>query len=390
MIKKSLERGGSAVNVILSVAIVLCAIFVVMMLIGNNQEENVASSTPANGTGEGTAYYSYGNEAGNGASSNNASVNSGDNIEVATNTSSSTDYVPNPYVSDTIYPEDESFRRYFYSQLTAEEKIVYDQIYNNLDTLKTGTFPLEISYEGTNLGDIFQTTWDALMLDNPEIFYINTNNITLETKSEKKFFGETQYTYKIIPKTDTKYLSDSWDNRDEVDSDIKKINDIAYKVADDAFNLRKSRYKEVKYIHDYLVDHISYDQSSGINSGNLYGALIEGKAVCEGYSKALQYILNLVHIPNIIVYGSGTNNLGESEFHSWNYVQMENGLWYAVDATWDDPIIVGNGKLTDEMKSRYFMKGSNNLFKNHYESGDVSGTGQNFKYVEISKIDYKK
>lgn len=116
--------------------------------------------------------------------------------------------------------------------------------------------------------------------------------------------------------------------------------------------------------------------------------MIAGKAICEGYAKTFQYLLNMLNIPNIIVYGEGINSNNEQEFHSWNYVQLDDGKWYAVDVTWDDPIIVGTGTIPESLKYKYFMKGSDFFFKTHIESGDVSGTGQNFKYQEISKTDY--
>lgn len=376
MIKgKKAECGGSVVDFILFVAVVVCAIFVVMMLIENNAEENIAI---ANNSGDGKASYSYEN-----------SINYNKNIENKLNnsTANTSNAEQNISLNNKINESNISYRRYFYNQLTDNEKDVYNQIYNKLDTLKTGIDPLSITYSGSDLDNFFQTIWDALMLDNPEIFYINTNNITLETRTESKIWGNIKYTYQIIPKSGTKYFSDSWGSKEELDEDIKNVDEIAYKVANEANNLKGS-YNKAKYVHDYLVDNIDYDQIGGINSGNLYGALINRKAVCEGYSKALQYLLNILNIPNIIVYGSGTNNTGESEFHSWNYVQMENGNWYGVDTTWDDPIIIGNGKSNSEIKSKYFMKGSNLLFTSHFESGDVSGTGQNFKYIEISKEDY--
>ena len=68
---------------------------------------------------------------------------------------------------------------------------------------------------------------------------------------------------------------------------------------------------------------------------------------------------------------------------------MEDGKWYALDATWDDPIIIGNGRIGNDVKYKYFLKGSDTFFKNHTENGDVSRTGQTFVYKEISKTDYK-
>ena len=68
--------------------------------------------------------------------------------------------------------------------------------------------------------------------------------------------------------------------------------------------------------------------------------------------------------------------------------QLENGNWYAIDVTWDDPIIYGGGSLTDESKYKYFLVGSDSLEGNHVEDHDVSGTGQNFNYPSLNKENY--
>ena len=66
-----------------------------------------------------------------------------------------------------------------------------------------------------------------------------------------------------------------------------------------------------------------------------------------------------------------------------------NGNWYAVDVTWDDPIIVGGGKLTQKEKYRYFLKGSKTFNENHTPTGYFTDGGQLFTYPTLSLEDYK-
>lgn len=154
--------------------------------------------------------------------------------------------------------------------------------------------------------------------------------------------------------------------------------------------LAGSTYDKVKFVHDYLVDLITYDQTGKENNSNLYGALIEGACVCEGYAEAFKAILDKLDIPCVIVYGSGIDALGNTESHAWNYVKMNDGKWYAVDTTWDDPIIIGSGSVAGYDKYKYFLKGSENFESTHISDGDVSGTGQNFSYPKLSAKDYSK
>ena len=372
LFREKKEYGTSLVNAVLIVAIVLCSVFIFFLLKGNgNSEENIAK--------DGNIY-----EFSTSTRTNSIVNKLKDNGNQYTNTSLNVKNLENNNENTTTDSED--YKKYFYNQLNSNAKSIYSQIVNNFDLLKAGDKTIDFSNDTADADTNFQTAWDALMLDNPEIFFINTNNITLQSKSDRKIWEKTpRYSYKLMPKQGKKYYMDTWQTQDEVENAIKEVNE---KVRNIIASAKGSRYDKVKYIHDYIVDNAEYDNSDRTNNGNIYGLLIEKNAVCEGYAKTFQYLLDLLDIPNIIVYGEGINSNNNAEYHSWNYVQMDNGKWYAVDTTWDDPIVIGNGRITEDIEHEYFLKGSDSFFNNHKENNDVSGTGQNFKYIEISKTDY--
>lgn len=97
-----------------------------------------------------------------------------------------------------------------------------------------------------------------------------------------------------------------------------------------------TRFQIVQALHDYLVRNCVYDRSAADEvispSRTAYGALANGKAVCQGYSLAYKLLLRRAGVPAVYV-GS------DSMRHAWNMVQMENNGWYHVDVTWDDPIL---------------------------------------------------
>ena len=372
LFREKKEYGTSLVNAVLIVAIVLCSVFIFFLLKGNGNSED---NTIKNGN-----IYEFST-----STRTNSIVNKlKDNGNQYTNTSLNVKNLENNNENTTTDSED--YKKYFYNQLNSNAKSIYSQIVNNFDLLKAGDKTIDFSNDTADADTNFQTAWDALMLDNPNIFFINTSNITLQSKSDRKIWEKTpKYSYKLMPKQGKKYYMDTWQTQDEVENAIKEVDEKAKNIIASA---KGSRYDKVKYIHDYIVDNAEYDNSDRTNNGNIYGLLIEKNAVCEGYAKTFQYLLDLLDIPNIIVYGEGINSNNNAEYHSWNYVQMDNGKWYAVDTTWDDPIIIGNGRITEDIKHEYFLKGSNSFFNKHKESNDVSGTGQNFKYIEISKTDY--
>ena len=92
------------------------------------------------------------------------------------------------------------------------------------------------------------------------------------------------------------------------------------------------------------------------------------------------YIIFIVRVIYIINYKISNDE------HIWNLVYLDE-KWYHLDLTWDDPIITGGGRVTDTIKYAYFLKGSDEFFKDHFEDGNIVD-GASFKYPTISKVNY--
>lgn len=119
-----------------------------------------------------------------------------------------------------------------------------------------------------------------------------------------------------------------------------------------------TRFQIVQALHDYLVRNCVYDRSAADEvispSRTAYGALANGKAVCQGYSLAYKLLLRRAGVPAVYV-GS------DSMRHAWNMVQMENNGWYHVDVTWDDPIL-HTSTYPEGNDGGYFRDVSHELF----------------------------
>lgn len=113
-------------------------------------------------------------------------------------------------------------------------------------------------------------------------------------------------------------------------------------------------------LHDLLVESCSYDSAAAESGKTLpaysaYGALVNGRAVCQGYAQALKLLLSSAGIPSLYVSGTAANDAGDGP-HAWDMAQI-GGHWYYVDATFDDPVVVGaNGQDTggQVLRHRYF------------------------------------
>lgn len=98
--------------------------------------------------------------------------------------------------------------------------------------------------------------------------------------------------------------------------------------------LSGSDYDKAKTLHDRLIDTVRY--ASTANDQNAYGALVEGKAVCNGYARAYQHLMSKAGIPAWFVSGTSINPVTNAAVgHAWNLVKLD-GQWYYTDVTWDD------------------------------------------------------
>jgi len=286
--------------------------------------------------------------------------------------------------------------RHLYKQLDDTAKAIYTKLYQNKDNLKTGTYTVEfgnafhelLSKEGgdAELKKQYQSAIEALVYENPDIFYLDVTKMYINIEKITKITG-TRYNVFISSGSEVSYLENGFYSKKDVEEYEKQIIQVKNNIV--AHLNGKSDYEKVKIVHDYLIDTVDYEKNlSKHDIYNLYGALVNKKCVCEGYAKAFQYLMNEIGIENTIIIGTGTNSRNETENHAWNYVKLD-GKWYAVDVTWDDPIITGGGKLTNKARYEYFLKGSNTMNANHFPSGKFTQDGKTFKYPELSVEDYE-
>ncbi|HIU44122.1 MAG TPA: S-layer homology domain-containing protein [Candidatus Ventrousia excrementavium] len=151
-----------------------------------------------------------------------------------------------------------------------------------------------------------------------------------------------------------------WDVSSSEPGSSEEVQAMAEDIAAEVVTSGMSDYEAAKALHDYLVLNCAYDMH--YYSGNIpaesytaYGALANGTAVCAGYAKAYQALLEAVGIP--CEYVTGYGNGGS---HAWNLVQID-GEWYHVDATWDDPVPNREGYVRYD----YFLKSDAYMGRDH-------------------------
>ena len=120
----------------------------------------------------------------------------------------------------------------------------------------------------------------------------------------------------------------------------------------------KNRVEQVKLIHDYIAQNVTYDNS--LTRYTAYDGLVSSyrSTVCQGYALIFYKMCTEVGIPCRMITGYGWS--GSSSIpHAWNIVKI-NGKWYHVDTTWDDTDRVKKPVVYD-----YFLRGSASMNRDH-------------------------
>ena len=210
-----------------------------------------------------------------------------------------------------VFAADEDFR-YGRAKLTGTQQYIYDALVVGCESAK-GEIKIGISGRNVDLNNDLKTAYTMLCSDYPEYFWLaggwnaESDGVTLTVKP--------QYS---IPGGDLGAAKSQYN---------KAVQELTS-------GLGGSAYDKAKLLHDRLIDKVVYVHSG--NDQNAYGALVEGKAVCNGYAKAYQHLMHKAGIPAWYVRGVSVNpTTGVSVAHAWNMVKID-GDWYYTDVTWDD------------------------------------------------------
>lgn len=168
-----------------------------------------------------------------------------------------------------------------------------------------------------------------------------------------------------------------------------------------------STYEKLQYFNKTLTTTNEYNTSSDLNTiahecrectSALSGSTGTAGPVCEAYARAFKVLCDKSAIPCVLVDGRAKNSTSsEGEAHMWNYVQLDNE-WYAVDVTWNDPVVSGvSGAVSGYESEKWFLAGSETVIDemsfitSHPVSNQVSTSGPAFTNGPVlSTIAYEK
>ena len=183
---------------------------------------------------------------------------------------------------------------------------------------------------------VVQQAYDAFIYDYPEAFWLGSCSYTVSYQPSSNAYknGEPVVCYlrSIKVKPNERYAGAG--DPAEIAAFQQAVEQTAAEIKE-TFSDQPDRYEQVLAIHDYLCIHVSYKENSYAHTAA--GVFLKNReVVCEGYAKAFKILCGRFGIPAVLIPGGALKSNGTREGHMWNYVQMEDGLWYMLDTTWDD------------------------------------------------------
>lgn len=239
---------------------------------------------------------------------------------------------------------DKCTSRYGYLSLDASEKEIYNSI---VEGAKNYSKEIEISREIKK--ERLEEICEMIFIEENSLYYLSdeytvnssalTGKVTSVVLDYKYDFEELAYLNTMTEEKVAEILSKTDDSMSDVD--------------------------KLKIFHDEIIFGCKYE-TEGRYVSTPFGALVEGKALCEGYARAMAILCNKSGIENMLATGTQYNSDGNGntteEAHMWNMIKLD-GEWYNMDVTWDDPASIKDGReLPDDYISySYFLIPNNEL-----------------------------
>lgn len=236
-------------------------------------------------------------------------------------------------------------RDFAYSTLSSDDRALYTLMFAGISNHTD-----RISITSSTADNVYDS-YEAVRDDHPELFWVDAAYTRIGRDERSVIAFVPHYTL----------------GADDAEQERQVLEGKA-----DAFlatlDAGASEYDKALAIHDFVVENTTYDQtayeaqdySSYTNAYNLIGVLVDHTAVCEGYARTYQYLMQREGLYCAYVTGTATTALG-TDNHAWNMVRID-GVYSFVDCTEDDPIMVGGPDIVDHT---YFCVSTETLLYDH-------------------------
>ena len=229
---------------------------------------------------------------------------------------------------------------------------IYNSIYQSLINMEDS---VDLSKYGTPKSSEVFDIRKKVLDDHPEIFYFTHENSSYWSNGKLEF----------------KYI----DSKESIKKMIGELDNKVNHVLSTCISNSMSEIEKVIAIHDYLVLNTEYKISND-HDFDVYGVLVKGRGVCQGYTTSMKLLLNKVGIDSTYVASPAMN-------HIWNIVNID-GENYQLDVTWDDPVPNREGVV----RYSYLALSDAEMGKDHtWDKSNVPKCNSD-KYKYMREMDY--
>lgn len=249
-------------------------------------------------------------------------------------------------------------RKYAFELLGVDEKKLYSSILDAVYSFTGEIRDIELQLNKDQVAKVL----DYVLRDHPELFWFQ-GGASLQYTLDNEIVNcigltycmtpqEKERRYKLIEKAEKSFVTSITDSMSDFEVALRVYENIIDLVDYDTVGLENQ-------------DTSSHDASVPDDLRSIYGVFVNRRAVCAGYAKATQYLLNKLGIECTYVV---------SDTHAWNLINLE-GEYYYLDTTWGDR---SNTKRTSENSRRigynYFCITTEELERidEHTPTGDLT------------------
>lgn len=195
----------------------------------------------------------------------------------------------------------------YYPRLTRAQQEVFDLLYAACVQGETHVvMPRNTSYDDAC------AAMDAVMDDCPELCALGDRYVVGYTRASPEIAEYIQLEYRMPVERQAHLVRQ------------------ARALADGAYG---DEFQREWYLHDLLCGHVTYDLTAD-HRHNAWGALMEGRAVCDGYAKAMTLLARISYLQCGVIHGQALAD-GAPGDHAWNIIKI-SGAHTLLDVTFND------------------------------------------------------
>jgi transglutaminase-like putative cysteine protease len=234
---------------------------------------------------------------------------------------------------------------YAYQLASEEEQQTYEEMY-----YAAVTFSDDYELTTTDL-DLVKRVFSYMSDDHPELFWVKGYQVTHTSVGGQ------------IKKINFSI------HKEKEESEVKELQPqiVSYvQKCMEGIQEDWTDYEKARYVYEYIIKNTTYQLNSTDNQ-NICSVFLYGESVCQGYSVATQYLLQVLGIPCETI----TGEVVDRGSHAWNLLQI-NGEYCYMDTTWGSPSFSESVQNADNViLYDYFCVSGDDLGATHKADGSI-------------------